>query len=282
MKISVASGKGGTGKTMVATNLGLALLAKEKSVQLLDCDVEEPNLHVFIKGNQMKSHEVSLPIPKVDYDKCLYCGKCSEVCQYNAIALLKRTLVIFPDVCHSCGGCWHLCPNGALEPTPRKIGTVTVSQAGCLELVSGKLKLGTHISPPLVKAVRGYENQAGIVIIDGPPGSSCPVMAAVEDTDYCILVTEPTPFGLHDLALAVGLLRVLGIPCGVVLNRAVPGNDLIDRYCVEKDLPILLRIPQQTEIAKAYAKGIPLVEMNPKWQDEFYNLYRQVSQEVQQ
>ncbi|GAB6181580.1 ATP-binding protein [Desulfotomaculum defluvii] len=283
MKISVASGKGGTGKTMVATNLALSLLAKDKSVQLLDCDVEEPNLHVFLKCNPIESHEVSLPIPKVDYDKCSYCGKCSEVCQFNAIALLKRTLVIFPDVCHSCGGCWYLCPNGALEPKPKKIGTVTISQAGSLQLVSGKLKLGTHISPPVVKAVRDREDDQGkIVIIDGPPGSSCPVMAAVEKTDYCVLVTEPTPFGLNDLALAAEMLKVLGVPCGVVINRDVPHNDIIDQYCMEKGLQILLRIPYELEIAKAYAKGIPLVEMSPQYKDKFYLLYQQLYQEVQQ
>lgn len=280
MKISVASGKGGTGKTLVATSLALSILDEQQTVQLMDCDVEEPNAHIFFKSQPISETTVTLPIPKVDYDKCQYCGKCSEVCQFNAIALMKRTLVIFPDVCHSCGGCWHLCPSGALMPSDREVGTVSVSQAGPIRLVSGKLKLGTHISPPIIKAVRETENQDSIVIIDGPPGSSCPVIAAVEDTDYCILVTEPTPFGLNDLTLAVEMLEVLGVPCGVIINRHVDDVDIIDHYCQEKGLDILLRIPLETAIAKAYAKGIPLVESNPNWRSKFNELYHRIAREV--
>lgn len=282
MRISVASGKGGTGKTLVATSLALSLVDLEKPVQLLDCDVEEPNAHIFFQTEGQSVDKVFLPIPKVNYDKCQYCGKCSEICQFNAIALMKRTLVIFPDVCHSCGGCWHLCPNGALEPTPREIGQVSVTQAGPLGLVSGKLKIGTHISPPVIEAVREREESNTIVIIDGPPGSSCPVMTAVADTDYCILVTEPTPFGLNDLALAAEMLAVLGIPHGVIINRAVPDNDLVERYCQEKGLDILMHIPYGQEIARSYAKGIPLVKSDPSWQEKFYELYQRISGEVAQ
>lgn len=282
MRISVASGKGGTGKTLVATSLALSLLDEQKQVQLLDCDVEEPNAHIFFKSQPVSEERVTLPIPKVDYDKCEYCGKCTEVCQFKAIALLKRTLVIFPDVCHSCGGCWHLCPTGALQPVEREVENVGISRAGPLELVSGRLKLGTHISPPVVKAVRQKEKPVTIVIIDGPPGSSCPVMAAVTDTDFCILVTEPTPFGLNDLSLAVEMLQVLGVSCGVVVNRDAPGNDIIDRYCREKGLQILLRIPFQREIARAYAKGIPLVKSDPLWREKFRDLYHRVAREVRQ
>lgn len=282
MIISVASGKGGTGKTLVATSLALSLAYEQKPVQLLDCDVEEPNAHIFFKAQPVSERTVSLPVPKVNYEKCQYCGKCAEVCQFNAIALMKRTVVIFPDVCHSCGGCWHLCPTGALEPAAREVGTVSVSQTADLRLVSGRLKLGTHISPPVVKAVRETAERDYITIIDGPPGSSCPVMAAVTDTDYCLLVTEPTPFGLNDLALAVDMLRVLKIPCGVVINRDMPGNQIIDRFCAENGINILLRIPFQTEIARAYAKGIPLVDSDKIWRDKFYNLYHQISGEVSQ
>ncbi len=282
MRISIASGKGGTGKTLVATSLVLSLMDQPRPVQLLDCDVEEPNAHIFFKMEQTSSQKVFLPIPKVDYDQCQYCGKCVEVCQFNAIALMKRTLVIFPDVCHSCGGCWHLCPTEALQPTPREVGAVAISQADSFTLVSGILKLGTHISPPVIKAVRAKEDPDSIVIIDGPPGSSCPVMTTVDGTDYCILVTEPTPFGLNDLALAVEMLQVLGVACGVVINRDVPGNDIIDRYCEDKGLPILLRIPLQTEIARAYAKGITLVESDPHWKTKFLELYQRVAREVAQ
>ncbi|SHE73942.1 ATP-binding protein [Desulforamulus putei] len=282
MIISVASGKGGTGKTLVATSLALSLLDEQKQVQLLDCDVEEPNAHIFFNSQPVYEEVVTLPVPQVEYARCQYCGKCSEVCQFRAIALLKRTLVIFPDVCHSCGGCWHLCPAGALEPVAREVGNVRISRAGSLEIVSGSLKLGTHISPPVVKAVRQKENRENIVIIDGPPGSSCPVMAAVAGTDFCILVTEPTPFGLNDLSLAVEMLQVLGVPCGVVINRDVPGNDIIDRFCQEKGLQILLRIPFQTKIARAYARGIPLVKSDPLWREKFRDLYHRVAREVQQ
>lgn len=282
MRISVASGKGGTGKTLVATNLALSLVDQQKPVQLLDCDVEEPNAHIFLKVKQSEEQKVYLPIPKVDYDQCQYCGKCAEVCQFNAIALMKRTLVIFPDVCHSCGGCWQLCPNGALQPISREVGTVDICQLGPLKLVSGRLKLGTHISPPVIKAVRANEDSASIIVIDGPPGSSCPVMTSVAGTDYCILVTEPTPFGLNDLVLAVEMLRVLGVPCGVVINRDVPGNDIIDRYCEKQGLSVLMRIPLQTEIARAYAKGIPLVESDPTWRARFLELYQRAVGEVVQ
>lgn len=280
MNISVASGKGGTGKTLVATSLALSILNKHRPVQLLDCDVEEPNAHLFIEQEPVSKHNVSLPIPKIDYDKCQYCGRCAEVCRFNAIALLKNTLVIFPDVCHSCSACWHLCPNGALVPAPREVGTVHVSQAGDLKLVTGRLNLGVHASPPVIKAVRNTAEKGVVTVIDGPPGSSCPVMAAVEGTDYCILVTEPTPFGLNDLSLAVDMLEVLKVPCGVIINRDVPGNDLIDLYCQEKGLNILMRIPLHTEIARAYARGIPLVKSNPVWGEKFIGLYQQVAREV--
>jgi len=278
MKIAIASGKGGTGKTLVATSLALSLL--EKPVQLLDCDVEEPNVHIFFKTQLMEERNVNLPVPKVNYAKCQYCGKCAEVCQFNAVALMKRTLVIFPELCHSCGGCWHLCPAGALEPTEREIGKVAIGRSGNLRTVSGKLKLGTHISPPVVKAVREAACADYITIIDGPPGSSCPVMTAVEETDYCILVTEPTPFGLNDLSLAVEMLQVLGVPCGVIINRDVPGNRLIDRFCEEKGLVILMRIPLQLAVAKAYARGKTLVEADPNWRTEFFNLYQRIAGEV--
>ncbi|RYD05525.1 hypothetical protein N752_09265 [Desulforamulus aquiferis] len=279
MNISVASGKGGTGKTMVATSLALAIL-NDQPVQLLDCDVEEPNAHLFIRQDAIKSTNVSLPIPQVDYDKCQYCGKCAEVCRFKAIAFLKKTLVIFPDVCHSCSACWHFCPSGALVPAPRKVGTVNIGRSGELKLITGRLNLGIHASPPVIKAVRNTAEKEIITIIDGPPGSSCPVMAAVEGTDYCLLVTEPTPFGLNDLSLAVDMLNVLKVPYGVIINRDVPGSEIIDRYCQEKGIRILLRIPLQMEIARSYSRGITLVEHDSAWTERFAELFRQVRREV--
>lgn len=279
MKISIASGKGGTGKTLVATNLALSL--NKQPVQLLDCDVEEPNAHIFLKGNVTDEVTVYTQIPKVNEEQCQHCGICSEVCAFNAIALFDKTLLTFNDLCHSCGACWHLCPHNALEPMDKEIGTITKTRLNDITLITGKLKIGTHISPPVIKAVKEQCLQDGINIIDGPPGSSCPVMETVSDTDYCVLVTEPTPFGLNDLALAVEMVKTLGVPCGVVINRDDSGSVIVEQFCKENNLKILMRIPLDVNIAKSYAKGVPLVEDNRQWKEKFNELYNRILEEVQ-
>ncbi len=273
MVISVASGKGGTGKTLVATSLALSL---PERVKLLDCDVEEPNAHIFIKPVFTAREPVLLPIPKVDEAKCTHCGKCAEVCAYNAIAVLPDRVLLFPELCHGCGACSYLCPEKAISEVGREIGVVEVGHAGEIELVQGKLSVGEALAVPITRKVKEHLSHEGINIIDVPPGTSCPVVEAIQESDFCLLVTEPTPFGLNDLALAVGVVRKLKIPCGVVINRAGVGDSGVEEYCLREKLPILLRIPLETNIAHLYSEGIPLVEGIPSWQEKFLNVFREV------
>ncbi|MTI80929.1 MAG: (4Fe-4S)-binding protein [Firmicutes bacterium] len=278
MRISIASGKGGTGKTLVATNLALSI--SDQPVHLLDCDVEEPNAHVFLQGDHIDQQVVHLPIPKVNQAKCQQCSKCSDVCVFNAIALFDKIILTFDDLCHSCGACWHLCPHNAIEKIDKEIGAIDKTKVDNITLITGKLKIGNHASPPLIKKVKGQCNDGGINILDGPPGSSCPAMEAVEGTDYCVMVTEPTPFGLNDLRLAVDMVTALGVPCGVVINRDGPGNVGVLDYCREKGIKLLMQIPMDDRIAKSYAKGTPLVKEEPAYRDKFNQLYQVILGEV--
>jgi len=271
MIISVASGKGGTGKTLVATSLALSLKDKD-NVQLLDCDVEEPNDHVFLKPTFSRSETVSIPVPEVDEGKCTYCGKCAEVCAYNAIAVIKDKVLLFPELCHGCGACSYLCPEKAISEVGNEIGLVESGNADGMALVQGKLAIGEVMAPPIIRQVKAHASHEGTVIIDVPPGTSCPVVEAVKDSDFCLLVTEPTPFGLNDLVLAVETLRQLKIPCGIVLNRAGVGDGKVEEYCQKENIPILLTIPLDTEIATLYSRGIPLVEGLPQWKPNFLEL----------
>jgi len=269
--ISVASGKGGTGKTLVSTSLALSLRGRE-NVQLLDCDVEEPNDHVFLKPAISRSEVVSIPVPKVDEEKCTYCGKCAEVCAYNAIAVFKEKVLIFPELCHGCGACSYLCPESAISEEGKEIGVVELGHSDGLEFAHGKLSIGEAMAVPIIRKVKEHASNKGMVIIDVSPGTSCPVVEAVRDSDFCLLVTEPTPFGLNDLVLAVEAVRKLNIPCGVVLNRAGVGDGKVEEYCGKENIPILLTIPMDTEIASFYSRGIPLVEGMPEWRQSFLKL----------
>jgi len=279
MIISVASGKGGTGKTLVATSLALSLKDSHK-VMLLDCDVEEPNAHVFLKSAIASSEAVFIPVPKVDEERCTRCGKCAEVCAYNAIAVLGEHVLTFPQLCHGCGACSYLCPEKAISEEPRETGVVEWGQADGLEFVHGKLTVGEAMAPPVIRKVKEHTNNDGTVIIDVPPGTSCPVVDAVKDSDFCLLVTEPTPFGLSDLALAVETTRQLDIPCGVVLNRAGVGDAKVEEYCRKENIPVLLTIPLDTEIARLYSKGVPLVEGMPQWKGSFRKLFDSIKEIV--
>jgi MinD superfamily P-loop ATPase len=276
MIISVASGKGGTGKTLVATSLALSLSDNYK-VQLLDCDVEEPNANILLRLAINQSYPVHIPIPKVDETKCTYCGKCAEVCAYNAIAVFKNKVLVFPELCHGCGACSYLCPESAISEEGREMGVVERGDSGNLELIQGRLNVGEAMAPPVIREVKKYIDPANIVIIDVPPGTSCPVVEAVKGSDFCLLVTEPTPFGLNDLALAVEVVRELGIPCGVVINRVGVGNQEVEQYCQREGIPILLRIPLDRKIALLYSKGIPLVEGMPRWREEFLRLFQDIT-----
>jgi len=271
--ISVASGKGGTGKTLVATSLALSL---EGQVQLLDCDVEEPNDHVFLKPNFTKRESVYVPIPKVDEEKCTHCGKCAEVCAYNAIAAMKKKVLVFPELCHGCGACSYLCPEEAISEVGKEVGVVEIGHSASIQFAHGKLNVGEAMAPPVIRKVKEGINHEGAVIIDVSPGTSCPVVESIRGSDFCLLVTEPTPFGLNDLILAVEVVRKLEIPCGLILNRAGVGDRKVEEYCLKENIPVLLTIPLDTRIAGYYSRGIPLVEGIPQWRGHFLELFDRV------
>jgi len=275
MIVSVASGKGGTGKTLVATSLALSL-SDNYEVQLLDCDVEEPNANILLHLAVNQSQPVYIPIPKVDETKCTYCGKCAEVCTYNAIAVLKEKVLVFPELCHGCGACSYLCPESAIAEEGREMGVVERGNSGNLELIQGKINVGEAMAPPVIREVKKYIDPANIVIIDVPPGTSCPVVEVVRGSEFCLLVTEPTPFGLNDLSLAVEVVRKLGISCGVVINRVGIGGEEVEKYCHREGIPILMRIPLDRNIAMLYSQGIPLIEGVPRWRGEFLKLFQDI------
>ena len=273
MIVSIASGKGGTGKTTVAVGLALSITG---DVQLLDCDVEEPNCHIFLKPEIQSSEPVGVPVPLVDESKCTACGKCAQICQYNAIAALKTRPLVFPELCHGCGGCALICPEGAISETSREVGVVETGCAGRIQFVHARLRVGEAMSPPLVRAVKKHVKRDGATIIDCPPGTSCPVIMAVKDSDYVILVTEPTPFGLHDLILAVETVRQMGVPFGVVVNRADVGDARVRDYCGSEGISVLLEIPDDRRIAEAYSRGEPIVRALPPLQRDLVALMERV------
>jgi len=275
MIISIASGKGGTGKTTVATNLAVSL---EFDVQILDCDVEEPNSHLFIRPTIDEVNTITTPVPEVDMDKCTLCGKCAEICQFNAIIVLGETVLPFQELCHSCGGCMEVCPEKAITETGRELGIIEKGHRNGLEFVHGKLRIGEAMSPPLIRKVREYTRSDMLTIIDAPPGTSCPVIASMKDADFVLLVTEPTPFGLHDLKLAVGAVNILKIPCGLVINRSDMGDDGVKKYAEEEDVPVLMEIPFDRRIAEAYSRGEMIVEAMPEWKEEFTKLYNNIEE----
>jgi len=272
MIISIASGKGGTGKTLVATSLALALTG-EARVQLLDCDVEEPNDSIFLHLSLNHCQTVCIPTPKIDEDKCTHCGKCAEVCAYHAIAVLPKRVLVFPELCHGCGACSYFCPESAITEEGRQIGVIERGNSGNLELVQGKINVGEPMAPPVIRELKKYIDSESEVIIDVPPGTSCPVIEAVKGSDFCLLVTEPTPFGLYDLSLAVDVVRKLGIPSAVIVNRVGVGDEKVEHYCREQEIPILSKIPLDRDIAALYSQGIPLVEGMPGWRRVFAQLF---------
>ncbi len=282
MVISFASGKGGTGKTTIATNFALYVSQEIKThtIQFLDCDVEEPNAAIFLKPHLRNSMSVSIPVPVVDMTECTYCGTCSEVCKYNAIAVVKHDVVVFPELCHGCGGCMLMCPEQVISETPRQIGEIEEGNAGAIEFVQGRLKIGEPMATPLIRDMKKYAynqpSNSRITIIDVPPGTSCPVIEAVRDSDFSVLITEPTPFGLNDLVLAVETLRKLSIPFGVVINRDGVGDSGVEDYCQKKSIPILMRMPMDKKIAIAYSKGIPMVQLNSEYKMKYQELHQKM------
>ncbi len=280
MIISIASGKGGTGKTTIAVNLALSL----KNVQLLDCDVEEPNAALFLNPTIDEKIKAFIPVPSFDNEKCTGCGKCKDICQYNAIAVLpksdssKGNVLFFSNLCHGCGACQYLCPSNAIGEINREVGIIEIGFSETIQFIHGKLNIGEAMAPPVIRQVKEYINFTRTVIIDAPPGTSCPVITAVEGTDFCVLVTEPTPFGLHDLQLAVEAMRKLHIPFGVVINRSDLGDDKTENFCKKENVPVLMKIPFSEEIARSYSKGQPIITLYPEYQKKFCDLYHNIKE----
>lgn len=273
MIISVASGKGGTGKTTISVNMALAL---GTGVELLDCDVEEPNAHLFLKPRIERSERVEAPVPLVDLAKCTFCRKCSDICRFNALAVVGKKVLVFQELCHSCGGCMAVCPEGAITETGRELGILNFGKREAIPFINGQLRVGEAMSPPLIKRVRAAADPQLITIVDAPPGTSCPVIAAMNGADFILMVTEPTPFGLHDLKLAVEAVRLLGIPCGLVVNRADIGDRKVFDYAESEKLPVLLTIPFDRRIAEAYSRGKNIVEEFPEWRVRFVELFHKI------
>ncbi|MCX5890507.1 MAG: ATP-binding protein [Deltaproteobacteria bacterium] len=277
MIIAVASGKGGTGKTTVTASLATVW---DGPVLAVDLDVEEPNLHLFLQPTIEGSAPAQLTVPVVDEARCTYCGACADLCQFKAISVMGQLLLTFPEMCHGCGGCLAVCPEQAISPGQRELGEISWGKTGGGGFLSGRLRLGEAMSPPLMRQVKARLNQmlaaGGDAIIDAPPGVSCPAVNAVIDSDVILLVTEPTPFGFHDFRLAWEAFASLGKPMGTVVNRAGLGHEAIYRFCEEKGLPILAEIPYDRVIAEAYARGRIVAEVSAELQETFVSLLSQV------
>lgn len=272
MRFAVASGKGGTGKSMVAANIAFTL-ARTEPVTLVDCDVEEPNLHLFFPAPATTT-DVTVPVPVVDEAACDHCGKCEEACQYGALTVLQSRILFFPELCHSCGGCTLACPKGAIHEEQKRVGTLSVSAPlPNLKLISGMLDTGSPHAVPIIKAVKDRAGGDPLVICDSAPGTSCPVVETLDGCDACILVTESTPFGLHDLRLAVDVAARLGVPAGIVINRSDGRDQETLAFCTDHDLDILMTIPFDREIAAIQSRGDILCRARPEWQKAFYALF---------
>ncbi|KPL20320.1 MAG: (4Fe-4S)-binding protein [Anaerolineae bacterium SM23_84] len=287
MILAIASGKGGTGKTTVAANLALAVSSDRAAqsgaeVHLLDCDVEEPNAALFLRPAIQQRHGVGVWIPEVDFDKCTYCGRCAEVCQYNAIAVVERRVLVFPELCHGCGSCTLNCPEDAIREKLRVSGVIERGQAkGPVHFAQGILNVGEAMAVPVIRQLKQWvipkETDQVLVILDAPPGTSCPVVESMRGSDMVLMVTEPTPFGLHDLRLAVEVARdELGLPVAVVINRDGVGDEGVDRYCEAEGIPVLMRIPLDRRIAEAYSEGQPMIEALPEYRQRFVNLHQRI------
>jgi MinD superfamily P-loop ATPase len=274
MIISVASGKGGTGKTTVAVNLALSL--PKGTVQLIDCDVEEPNSHIFLSPSIRQVTSMGIPVPRIDESKCTYCGKCAKVCEYHAMAVILKNVLVFDELCHGCGACSYLCPEKAIFEVNREIGIVQEGSANGIAFVNGVLNIGEPMASPLIRRVKERIQKEKIVILDAPPGTACPVIETVKGSDFCLLVTEPTPFGLNDLELAVGMLEKLGIPKGVVINKADVGDREVWDCCQSKNIAVLMEIPMDRRFAESYSRGVPVVVEHPSYRQGFKDLFGKV------
>jgi len=268
LRIAVASGKGGTGKTTVA--LGLAMVAE--AVTLVDCDVEEPDDHIFLGGRGDLVEEVTIPVVRVDETACTLCGECARVCAYGAIAVLKDQVMVVDEMCHGCGACGIVCPVDAIFEERRRIGEVWLRERGGIHLYTGFLDVGQPLATPIITRLKALVGREGLLIYDSPPGTACPVVETVRDADHCILVTEPTPFGLFDLTMAVDMIRELDVPFDVVVNRDRDDFPDMDDYLRAEGIQVLMRIPDSMEIARLYSRGVHFVEEMPEWRERFSDL----------
>lgn len=251
MVLTVASGKGGTGKTTVA--VGLAIVAER--AQLLDCDVEEPNAHLFLHPRLTERSLVTILVPEVDAQRCTHCGRCAEACQFHAIAVMAKQVLVFAELCHGCGACTLACPEEAIREVPREVGMVESGKSSRISFAHGRLNVGEPMATPVIRAVKAHLGSTRLTIVDSAPGTACPVVEAAKGSDFCLLVTEPTPFGLSDLRLAVEVMVRLGVPCGVLINRSGEGDEATEAFCASENVPLLGRIPFDRRIAEAYAHG---------------------------
>jgi len=273
VKIAVASGKGGTGKTTVSVSLALTA---QGQVQYVDCDVEEPNGHIFLSPVIRTKREIHLVVPRVMEERCSYCGKCRDLCRFHAITVFGRTIMTFADLCHSCGGCFLVCPEDALARDKRLVGVVEKGHAGGVAFVHGRMRVGEAMAVPLIRAVKEECADDGLIIVDAPPGTSCPLVATVKDCDYALLVTEATPFGLHDLRITVGVLRKLELPFGVIINRADIGDARTEKWCLEENIKVHMQIPFDRKIAEGYAAGDPLIASRPELRASFAHVLEEL------
>lgn len=272
LKVAVASGKGGTGKTTVAVSLAL-VLGDQIPVQLVDCDVEEPNAHLFLSPQITSREPVEILVPEVDLGRCTFCGHCAEACRFGALAVVGKKVLFHPELCHGCGLCTLACPEQAIREVPRAIGWMEVGQAQGIRFLHGALNVGEPMATPIIHRLKERTSHDRVTLLDAPPGTGCPVIETLKGADFALLVTEPTPFGLHDLRLALEVARIMEIPAGVVICKDGIGTDALERYCIEAGIPVLLRIPMDRHIASAYAHGIALVEAFPEWSKAFFGLY---------
>lgn len=254
----------------MAVNLARVL---EAPVQLFDCDVEEPNAHLFLKGTAQGEEVVTIPVPVIEESRCDACGECSRFCEYHALVSFGTKPLFFPEMCHGCGGCTRVCPKQAITEQGRRIGVVETTRSDDITLLTGRLDVGVAMAPPLIRAVKSRRRDGLPAILDAPPGTSCPVIATLRDADVVVLVTEPTPFGLNDLKLAVDVVRELAIPFGVVVNRVGVGDMRVHTFCREQDIPILAEIPDDRRIAEAYSRGELVVEALPEFRGLFHRLW---------
>jgi MinD superfamily P-loop ATPase len=292
MRIAVASGKGGTGKTTVATSLALSLTADGRGGEfalgpplLLDCDVEAPNAHLFLRPRFERVWEVGIPIPQIDEGRCTACGRCAEVCAYNAVAVLGSKVLVFPELCHGCGSCTRACPEGAITEVVRPIGVLRLGTAmGGMDFGHGELSVGEPMAGPVIRQLKQQitPRPGQIVILDAPPGTSCPVVEAVRGADFLLLVTEPTPFGLHDLRLAVQVGRSLGLPMGIIINRDGIGDDSLAHYCENEGIPVMMRIPFERAIARGFAQGRTLLETHPAYAPQFREMVLAMGRRIEE